>query len=223
MSVYDVKQSSGAVHVSFKVPDSRYFNEAMRMKCFVDLLKFGAFPNAKELTETMAAYNAVRKHIWGTQFRIDQGDVDVVVVGDGSTPRTGAVFAMMSRWRVFSIDPALKGRELGWESKVKRLSVIGCNIEEAQPIKLQENVILVAVHSHANMANSIDWVRRSHRISGLDDGSIAVVAMPCCTNLEVKGRRPNWDYQDWGCWSPKRRVMVYLGVETGTRLIDTEN
>lgn len=38
---------------------SRYINEFIRLRGAPDLLALGVFPNAKEITETMAAWSAV--------------------------------------------------------------------------------------------------------------------------------------------------------------------
>src|SRR5579872_7431860 len=50
-------------------PALRYLNEFTKLKCAPDLLAWGLFPNAKEITESLGAYNAIRKHI-----RWDLGD-----------------------------------------------------------------------------------------------------------------------------------------------------
>jgi hypothetical protein len=50
----------------------------------------------------------VREHL-GTFLDATNTDVVVVVVGDGRTPRTAALFAMRTKWQIISIDPALEG------------------------------------------------------------------------------------------------------------------
>ena len=198
------KQAGGMLHVSIKVPSSRYFDEALRMNCFVDLFRIGVFPNAKEITESMATYNAVRTHVWGDVFDIKRRDVDVLIVGDGRSPRTGALFAMLSKWRIFSIDPELEGRELQWECKIRNLKIIGRKIEDCDTFELQRNVILLLVHSHADQYECLDFIRRCGGVE-----NVAVVSIPCCSDLSFHGVPPVHDYHDWGCWSPKRRVMVW--------------
>lgn len=201
------RQHGEQIGFTINMPTPRYIDEIMRLECFKDLLRLGAFPNSKEVTETMAAWRAVRKYLWRDGVHPSLPDVDVVVVGDGSTPRTGALFAMLSRWRVWSIDPALSGKETQWESQVRRLRVIGRKIEEAPVEALSQRVILIAVHNHAKMLDSIDWVRRSSPASEID-----VVAMPCCYDQSIPWSSPTHSYEDWGCWSEKRRMFVWRSV-----------
>src|SRR6185295_14541542 len=40
--------------------DHRHINEFFRLDCAPDLLRLRLFPNSKEITESMAAYHAVR-------------------------------------------------------------------------------------------------------------------------------------------------------------------
>lgn len=71
-----------------------------------------SFPNVKEITESMAAYAHTSKHIL-SRFHDSpaQGDVKdaILCVGDGSTPRSAALFALFfPNWECYSIDPQLQ-------------------------------------------------------------------------------------------------------------------
>ena len=76
--------------------------------CGRHLLGLGLFPDAKEITESMACLQAATEHLPET-VRLADSDVVALVIGDGRTPRTAALLAMRSKWSVISIDPALTG------------------------------------------------------------------------------------------------------------------
>jgi len=103
------------VHISRTKLD--YLDRFLKMDCGPTLLEMGLFPNAKEITESMACLEAMDKSL-GLVF--SQTDTVCLVVGDGMTPRTAALTAVRTKWRrVVSVDPALQGLPLkGCESKV---------------------------------------------------------------------------------------------------------
>jgi hypothetical protein len=178
----------------------RHINEFVKLKCAPDLLGLGLFPNAKEITESMAAYRAV---FWGLlrDKAKELGDptVAVVAVGDGCVPRTAALFAFRSNWQCFSVDPAMKRTD--WN--IKRLQVFDCKIEEFNlNCSCFSAVILVLVHSHATVRASLDRITGTVR---------HVVAIPCCVPHELPGK-PYTGYEDYGIWSPKRTVKIWRNV-----------
>ncbi|HUS51341.1 MAG TPA: hypothetical protein VMZ91_14325, partial [Candidatus Paceibacterota bacterium] len=59
------KETNSEVILQIKKPSLRYLNEFTRLKCGSDLLRSKVFPNAKEITESMGAYNALRTHLQG--------------------------------------------------------------------------------------------------------------------------------------------------------------
>ena len=88
-------------------PSLRYLDEFIKLKCSPDLLKSNLFPNAKEITESMGVYNAVRRNLQ-KEYSLASPDICCLVIGDGHVPRTASLFAMRTRWTVFSIDPKLR-------------------------------------------------------------------------------------------------------------------
>lgn len=189
--------------MSYAVPLSpfvRHINDLWGCKCLADMHILGLFPNVKELTESNAAYMAVRRFLRG-RFALDDSSVAVVVVGDGHTPRTGALFAFRSAWTAYSVDPALRDRQWG----VRRLFTIRKTIEDAGILEAAElngpppKVIIVGVHPHASLASTLKHV------PGVDR---AVVWIPCCKKVDIEAP-PDVDYVDPGIWSPKNRVMVW--------------
>jgi hypothetical protein len=74
-------------HQSRYVPQtpqfSRYITELTQLRCAPDVLASGYFPNAKEITESMSAYEVVRRHLWSAGF----------------SPSDSSVLCVRGRWR----------------------------------------------------------------------------------------------------------------------------
>jgi hypothetical protein len=191
---------------SFASGPSTYLDELIRCGVGDRLLSHGLFPNAKEVTESFAAYSAVLRHL--PDIALSDRRVTLVAVGDGHSPRTGALFALRSAWRCISVDPALKetgrrpvGRPVsrGW-GRIDRLEVIAARVED---VTVEADVaVIVAVHSHAPLDAAVRSVRANR---------IAVVAMPCCVP-QVLSTEPDVAYQDPGIWSPERTVLVWRNL-----------
>lgn len=168
-----------------------YASELVRLNCAPLLIPL--FPNFKEVTESFAAFNAVMRHLPGYEIR--DRDVTVVCVGDGSTPRTAATFALRTAWHAVSIDPQLSGHR--HVRHIKRLTVDSRRIEET--VTRARRAIVVAVHSHADLGAAVRSVEA-------DD--VAAVAVPCCVPQRLS-RAPDVEYEDYGCLSPQRAVLVW--------------
>lgn len=188
--------------------DLRYLHELTRLRCAPDMLALGLFPNAKEVTESFAAYHAVVRHL--PAFSLSDRSVTLIAVGDGSTPRTGATFALRSAWNCISIDPALRetggkgarGRppSRGW-SAIGRLRVIPLHVQFVEPIEC-ERAVIVAVHSHARLEDAMRAVRARE---------IAVVAMPCCVPQTLETPH-DIEFTDSAVASPQNRILVWHNV-----------
>ncbi|MCU4753470.1 hypothetical protein OB919_16010 [Halobacteria archaeon AArc-curdl1] len=197
--VAESKHAQGHLQLQLKQPRLSYISEFLGLDCAVDILQTDLFPNGKEITETFAVYDAVRKH---PDFNTTDEDVTMISVGDGSTPRTAGFFAYMTHWQCISVDPQL--RVEGDHSKIDRLQCIPERIQE-QSFEA-DRVVLAAVHSHADLQESVDAV---------DAEEILVVAMPCCTDLSLEECEPDKEYADWACFSPKRTIKIYHLTEQG--------
>lgn len=167
----------------------RYMDEFVRLKCAPDLLSHDLFPNAKEVTESMGMFSFVRKHLW-TMLRPDDSNVKVIVVGDGHRARTGAMFAMRTRWQVVSIDPALTP-----VYGIKRLSCVSAKVETLDPVDLGPFSLLVTVHSHAPLDKMLATINTAYWVD-----------MPCCQDT-MRG----WSVctEDLSIWSPKNKIYLY--------------
>ncbi len=172
-----------------KVSTSRYVDEFFTLKCAPQLLPL--FPNGKEVTESMSVYNAIRRLKIAA---LDDSSTTVVVVGDGHSPRTGALCALRSAWQVVSIDPAMRLREYN----IRRLT---CLKDKVESLNLSyDKVVILAVHSHATMANTLEHINARKR---------SLVSMPCCVPYDGEC---DVEYVDEGVWSPKNTVKVWLNI-----------
>lgn len=178
---------------------SHYIDEFLEVKnvfdMLSDMLSWNLFSNDKEITKSFGAYAAVRKHLWD-RFSPQDPTVKLVAVGDGLTPSTAVTFALRTKWHCYSVDPRLSGTA-DWKDPFRRLTVVPTRVEEFQ--LEAERVIIVAVHSHANLAAARGQITSSDCV---------VVAIPCCEpqTLQVP---PTIVYNDQGIWSPKRTVCIW--------------
>lgn len=172
----------------------KYLAEFVTLSCAPDMLALRLFPNGKEISESFGAYDAVRYRL--QQFRLDDPGVTVVCVGDGRTPRTAATFALRSKWTCISVDPMLKGGTRRW-SAIKRLHLVAKRIQDV--CFKADRVILVAVHSHADLTESVAAIRAKE---------LAIVAMPCCVRMELP-KAPDLKYDEKGVISPCRSVSIW--------------
>lgn len=122
-------------------------------------------------------------------------DVHVVCVGDGNTPRTGALFAYRSHWTVHSVDPRLNAKPKF--TSIRRLTLHQDPIQDFHVSC--DQAIIVAVHSHAPLEAAMRAV---------DARDVLVVAMPCCVEQTLDAP-PVAEYADWGVHSPKRTIKVW--------------
>ena len=135
-----------------------------RRSKFAELIMagWGAKP-FKELTESLAVLDVALD--LARYSRLERGDPSVtVLVGDGHSPRTGALVAMETGWTVTSIDPVLSVD--GPHPKIARLTCIRARLEDRPDLCAR---LVLAPHSHAPP----ELTRRA--ASGGQ-----VVSMPCC-------------------------------------------
>jgi len=178
----------------------RYMMEFVHLRCAPDLLLNKLFPNAKEITESMAAYNAVRSHIIDRfNIRYDDENIALVCVGDGSTPRTAALFAFRSNWQCFSIDPKLRDKEYD----IRKLVILRRRIEdEILDLTKYDQVLVVLVHSHAKMSSVIENIKAKVK---------HIISIPCCVPHDIKNMT-YLGYQDTNIWSPKNTVKIWYNI-----------
>jgi len=177
---------------------TRYIEEFLNLRCAPDLLRFKVFPKngiTKEITECMGAFHALRDLLSAKSFA--RTDITVYVVGDGTTPRMGALLAHMTRWNVFSVDPRM--RDETWTT-IRGLTCIPKKIED---VEIQEGALtlVVGIHNHAPLEGV--W-NRIH-------GPKICIAIPCCVPQSV-GRDPDQEYNDPGILSEKNHILIWKNL-----------
>lgn len=168
----------------------------MQAKCAPDLLANALFPNGKEVTETMACFEA-SNHL-DSGYEWNNPNVTVFVVGDGHKPRTAATFACRTSWNTYSIDPLLAPKIY----TIRRLSLIRRKIEDCELPAFSGTALIVMPHSHAPIDTCLQKIRAGKR---------ALITLDCCVRQDI-GREPDVEYVDEHVWSPKNTVRVWRNV-----------
>ena len=159
------------------------------------------FPNAKEVTESVAAYRAVQR---SAAYRLSDRNVSVAVIADGHTPRTAALFALSTAWQARSIDPALSRYAARSRPIIDRLHVLPYRIEDLPPCLCGPADDIVAVHSHAPLSEAV------RRLAGR---RTLVVSMPCCFPDDLPWP-PTESYRDAACLCQHNVINLYSSSET---------
>lgn len=200
-----IDEDSESVTLKFQKPSTRYFNELLLLSCAPDLIKLGVYPNAKEITESMACFRAALRACGGMEH-CGNDKTTAIIVGDGSTPRTAVLFAYRTRWVTWSIDPNLRPEWAGHEPYgTKRLHGFAKRIEQCGKVRFPGDLVLIFPHSHAPTEPALEKFTAR--------GARHVVWLPCCVTPTIPNRQsPDEWYDDWGIWSPQRAVMIWKNI-----------
>lgn len=162
--------------------------------------------SAKEITESWAMLEAAKR------FEPNLDVCMVVVVGDGCSPRTGALLAYFTKAHVVSVDPnfnmehwrehATKQTAMGFPPQ--RIRLIKDKIENVEIDCLGKPTLVLWPHSHADM-NGARLVNFASRMD---------ISMPCCVP-PPRGwlERPHLTYQDFNVASPHRTMRIWTQQE----------
>lgn len=225
---------------------SRYMTELLKMSSGSELVRLRLFPDAKELTESFAANNAARSFLYpqkclgSLKCGVDPSDSSVtcVAIGDGTTPRTAALFAFLTKWHCVAIDPMM----VDWDTwrLQKKIEDEGENSSSQETIndtsgnltsnwggvhrlvayrkKIQEvrveceKAVLVLVHAHVSLQECLAQVRTR-------SGRCSAVILPCCNwyakLVHPDGQAPIAEYDDMCVSSPQRMVRVFDDLPCG--------
>jgi hypothetical protein len=183
----------------------KYIEEFVRLNCSPDFLAYNLFPNAKEITESFACYDAVRQHVW-TEISPSDPTIIFFAVGDGHVPRTGATFAMRTKWTCISIDPELRFGKKDYSPypNINRLYTYKDKVENiTEPFTDLSNRIVVIglVHSHADVEKTYDVLKGRQTY---------IVSIPCCVKHNtIHGKMPNIECVDDAIWSTKNVIKIW--------------
>ncbi|KAJ1462295.1 hypothetical protein M885DRAFT_476344 [Pelagophyceae sp. CCMP2097] len=193
---------------------SNYVDQLFGLACFEDVARLRLFPSAKDVSESFAVLHAAATEA-GVPWR-GPGRVLALAVGDGTTPRTGALAAYLTDWHCVSIDPVLGDDWVGIEPKgVRRLRGAKQTLEAFAASDLPEaretvdRVLLLCVHSHARFVGGCSVEAMQRKFKGCP---VNLVALPCCSTFHPDRdvcRKPNSQYDDACVFSAKRRIKVW--------------
>ncbi|ETW05749.1 hypothetical protein, variant 1 [Aphanomyces invadans] len=190
----------------------RYLDEFVGdLTCSAQMLAWGLFPDAKEVTETMGVFNAIRKlGLHEKDTATPDGMLDgIVVVGDGVTPRTAAMFAYRTKgWTCYSVDPIMKVStdhdKVPWDGVLANVVSVCDKIENIR-IRLRK-AIVVLVHAHVTIEQAMCAIDATE--------IIAVLTLPCCNwygrQEQCFGRQPDLVYDDLSILSVHREVRLWM-------------
>ena len=158
------------------------------------------FPNVKEQSESVAAMFATRKHVK------DHDKCFVIVVADGSTPRTGYLMAPYAK-QVISVDPAIHERwTVANDVMPSNLIAVKATIQDfltkCLPPPPDTPIVIVAVHAHVELDAYLPRMR---------EHVTTVIAIPCCVpqHTAVDNFKTIASEDDYGIMSPCRRILVW--------------
>jgi len=183
---------------------NRYLEEFTMLTCAPDLLLAKVYPNAKEITEAMGMFHAAIPY---GELKLCGVPHTAVVVGDGHTPRLGALLAFRTNWNVYSVDPEMRVDK--YANAFKRLVILKDKIENVKIDCAGQPAVLFMPHSHANMCDAI---------ASLDNyETLKVISMPCCVSIpEAWSRVPHTAYADKDVNSEKNWIHIWNMVAKET-------
>ena len=208
------RHNNGSVSLTIPGNNILHLERFFSRKCVRDIWNMNIYPNLKEVSEAEAMRYALVKKM---RLNVGSNDTLVVIVGDGRTPRLGALLAYTTAWSVMSIDPLLKD-DIKY-SMIDRLVLIREKVEppylgvspcfDCRPIsELKSSIKRVVIchpHSHADLNHSLFLVKKHFPYT-----PISVVAMPCCVRQSIDGRAScDFRYEDLGVWSTKNVIQIW--------------
>jgi len=176
------------------IQSNYYLEYFIKLKTAPELLQEKMFPNTKEITESMGAFFAVKKHI---PFALNDPSINCFVVGDGHVPRTGMLIARITAWNVTSIDPSMRIRDYN----TKRLLVMKDRIENCIFPEM-DKAIIVSVHSHAEAQKTWSAIKAKKKY---------FVNIPCCVKSNMEKGNNYKEYIDAFICSPRNLIEIYEG------------
>lgn len=190
----------------------RYIDEFLLLGCSRELLSMKIFPDGKEITESFAVYNAIRKHLNSEYFGTNISNVTAVVIGDGSTPRIGSVLCYRTRWnQVVSCDPMMKTHE-NYQEKIRNLTLIKNKIENVSINCKNNNIVVICMHAHVDIQLSLNSLCFDTQ-NNCQNVRIAVIACPCCKWTDLQKRlyntRPDLTYKDISLCSEMNTIHIW--------------
>jgi hypothetical protein len=151
----------------------QYIDYFMKLDCAGEFLKKKLYPNARDITEAVAALAHSLRHFPELKESGSAKDV-IVVVGEGETPRISSLFCACTKgYQVLSIDPKLKPSPIRFQN----LTLFARPIQQVRV--RASRVWLILMHAHVPIHDVC---------SSIAEGDICgVFAAPCCDFHESQG------------------------------------
>jgi hypothetical protein len=180
---------------------------------YADPLSLGLFGKThpfKEMMESGCALHYVLKFLHST-CRSRESYLEAIrdphtlcmCVGDGRLPQSAYLFATTTNWQVLAIDPALE-EEWVEDTTVPSLKCLAKLVEDVDiDFKLYSRVIIVAVHSHADL--DALWQRIAVNIEKI------ALSVPCCQGFvqHVAGVPPVHHFREVEMQTEKNEVFMW--------------
>ena len=182
-------------------PQLRYIDYFLQQTFATLFINLKIFPSSSDISESVGAFlNAIR---YFPDLRSEGGKQDVIlVIGDGETPRTSAVFHEKTQgYKVIGVDPLLR-KDKKYEI-FERLIIVPKKVEEVEIFA--RKIFIILMHAHV----SLEAV-----LSSIKTGDLAgVLACPCCEFYPLQalifGR--SWSFQkfDFAILAKENRIRVW--------------
>ena len=178
---------------------AKYLQRFLSLNSAADMLEKRLFPTSntlKEVAESMSMFYAVSEKImsWDTSIDRNMDNINIVVIGDGHTPRTAALFAYMTKWKCFSVDPEFRKEEYN----IKRLTLSKSKIEDVSYDFGDEVTIIILPHSHAPVQKCWDNIKSNKKW---------LIKMECCTRDKLN--IPAYFYKDKYAITPANEIYIW--------------
>lgn len=207
-----VEESKKYLNIELKIPNictkymNYYFNLQKKHNIIINPSLWGANNPTKEITESCSAHKyvfTVLKEFCKIKTLKEWYCTNVLVlcVGDGNRPQTGTLFAITNcKWNIYSIDPIMDDK---YQHSFPNLHCVSALIEDCSfDYSKYDLVIIVGVHSHANLNNLWNSIQAKK----------ILVTLPCCGSFvhTLADVRPVIEEYDIGIISPKNKVFCYV-------------
>ena len=209
---FSLNETNDSFTVTIPKPSLKYLDFFLSLDCVGTLSASGAYPNAKEVTETIGVFEAARRHL---RLAHERTDVLAVCVGDGVLPRTAAYAVYLSQWTCHSIDPLLRLEDpklVAFAARTRRLVLHAKKIEDVTlDATGYADVVFLFVHSHASLHAAMG------SLTNADNARVHAVSMPCCFGDDL-GLVPTAEFEDPHVLSVRRSLQIYADVPKAVRL-----
>jgi hypothetical protein len=163
----------------------------------------------KEILENISALMHITSHSLVDKL-LNNDNILCLAVGDGKHPRSGILFALATKWHVISIDPIMDNKWLNQYKSV--ITNLECKQATANDVISTidfagyQYVIMVGVHSHANMFEAKRMIMKKK-----SDTKLLLLHMPCCKKIPIQFNniKPIVDVHDIIIPSIKNRILMW--------------